>query len=56
MGIPLDSKESAYSVGDAFLILRKGKSPGEGIGYPFQYSWASMVAQMTNNLSAMLKT
>ena len=25
------------------------RSPGEGIGYPLQYSWASLVAQMAKN-------
>jgi len=29
-----------------------GRSPGEGIGYPLQYSWNSLVAQMVKNLSA----
>ena len=33
-----------------------GRSPGEGIGYPLQYSWASLVAQMVKNLSAMQET
>ena len=27
--------------------------PGEGIGHPLQYSWASMVAQLVKNLRAM---
>ena len=30
--------------------------PGEGIGYPLQYSWASLVAQMVKNLPAMQDT
>ena len=29
---------------------------GEGIGYPLQYSWASLVAQLVKNLPAMWKT
>ena len=29
--------------------------PGEGIGYPLQYSWASLVAQLVKNLPAMLE-
>ena len=33
-----------------------GRSPGEGIGYPLQYSWASVVAQMVENLPAMGET
>ena len=28
-------------------------SPREGIGYPLQYSWASLVAQMVKNPPAM---
>ncbi len=30
-----------------------GKLPGEGIGYPLQYSWISLVAQLVKNLPAM---
>ena len=33
-----------------------GRSPGEAIGYPLQYSWASLVAQMVENLPAMQET
>ena len=33
-----------------------GRSPGEGIGYPIQYSWASLVAQLVKNLPAMQET
>ena len=33
-----------------------GRSPGEGIGCSFQYSWASLVAQMVKNLPAMQET
>ena len=32
------------------------KIPGEGIGYPLQYSWASLVTQMVKNLPAMWET
>ena len=32
------------------------KSAGEGIGYPLQYSWASLVAQLVKNLLAMRET
>ena len=28
------------------MIPGSGRSPGEGIGYPLQYSWASLVAQL----------
>jgi len=38
------------------LVPGSGRSPGEGIGYPLQYSWASLVAQLVKNLPAMWKT
>ena len=40
MGFPggLDSKESAYNVGDLCLIPGSERFPGEGYGYPLQYS------------------
>ena len=38
------------------MISESGRSPGEGIGYPFQYSWASLVAHMVNNLPTMWET
>ena len=34
-------------------IPGSGRLPGEGIGYPLQYSWASLVAQVVKNPSAM---
>ena len=49
-------KESACNVGDPGSILGLGRSPGEGIGYPLQYSWASLVAQMVKNPPAMWET
>ena len=33
-----------------------GRSAGEGIGYPLQYSWASLVAQLVKNSAAMGET
>ena len=33
-----------------------GRSAGEGISYPLQYSWASLVAQLVKNPPAMLET
>ena len=48
-----DDKESTCNAGDPSSILGLGRSPGEGIGYPRQYSWASLVAQMVKNLPAM---
>ena len=38
------------------LIPGSGRSPGEGKGYPLQYSWASLVAQLVKNMPAMLET
>ena len=46
-------KESACNAGDPGLIPGSGRSPGEGIGYPLQYSWASLVAQLVKNPPAM---
>ena len=37
-------------------LLGQGRSPGEGIGYPLQYSWASLVVQLAKNLPAMRET
>ena len=44
-------KESACSAGDPGSIPGLGRSAGEGIGYPLQYSWASHVAQLIKNQS-----
>ena len=49
-------KESAYNAGDPGLIPGSGRSAGEGIGCPLQYSWASLVAQVVNRLPAMWET
>ena len=49
-------KESVCNAGEPTLILKLGRSPGEGIGYPLQYSWTSLVAQMIKNLPAMWET
>ena len=49
-------KESACSAGDPGSIPGLGRSTGEGIGYPLQYSWASLVAQLVKNLPAMWET
>ena len=50
------NKESACNAGDPSSILGLGRSPREGIDYPRQYSWASLVAQMVKNLPAMSVT
>ena len=49
-------KESVCNAGDPSSIPGSGRSAGEGIGYPFQYSWASLVAQLVKNLPAIWKT
>ena len=49
-------KESTCNVGESSSIPGSGRSPGEGIGYPFQHGWASLVVQMVRNASAMWET
>ena len=46
-------KESACNAGDPSLIPGSGRSTGERIGYPLQYSWASLVAELVKNPPAM---
>ena len=52
----LAGKESSFNAGDPGSIPGSGRSSGEGIGYPFQYSWASLVAQMAKNPPEMQET
>ena len=56
-GFPSSSagKESTCNAGDMGLISGLGRSAGEGIGYPLQYSWASLVAQLVKNPPVMLE-
>ena len=58
MGFPggSDGNESTCNAGDPSLIPGSGRSTGEGIGYPLQDSWASLVAQLVKNPSAMWET
>ena len=49
-------KESACNAGDPGSIPGSGRSPGEGIVYPVQYSWASLVAWVVKNLPATQET
>ena len=49
-------KESACNVGDPGLIPGLGRPPGEEIGYPLLYFWASLVAQLVKNLPAVWET
>ena len=50
------NKETTCNAGNLGLIPVLGRSLGEGIGYPLQYSWASLVTQMVKNLPAMWET
>ena len=47
---------SACNAGDPGSIPGAGRFAGEGTGYPLQYSWASLMAQMVKNLAAMRET
>ena len=57
-GFPCSSagKESTCNAGDPDSILGSESSPGEGIGYPLQYPWASLVAQTVKGLPVMWET
>ena len=56
MGFPGRSagKESTCNAGDPGSIPGWGRFSGEGLGYPLQYCWASLVAQTVKNLPALL--
>ena len=58
VGFPDSSvgKEPTCNAGDSGTIPGSGRSRGEGIDYPFQCSWASLVAQLVKNLPAMQET
>ena len=49
-------KESTCNAGDPSSIPGSGRSPGKGMGYPLQYSWASLVAQLVKNPPVMRET
>ena len=49
-------KKSTCNPGDPGSVPGLGSSSAEGIGYPLQYTWASLVVQMVNNLPAMWET
>ena len=46
-------KDSTCNAGDPGSLPELGRSPGEGISYPLQYSWASLVAQSVKNQPAV---
>ena len=58
MGFPGSSagKESTCNAGDPSSIPGLRRTPGKGIGYTLQYSWASLLAQMVKNPPEMQKT
>ena len=58
LGFPCGSvgKESTCKAGDPSSIPGSGRSAGEGVGYPLQYSWDSLVAQLVKNPSAVWET
>ena len=58
LGFPGSSagKETACNAGDPSSSPGLGSSPGEGIGYPCQYSWASLMDQTVKNSPVMKKT
>ena len=49
-------KESTYNAGEPRSIPGSGKSSGDEIGYPLQYSWPSLEAQTVKNPTAMRET
>ena len=55
VGFPGSSagKVSSCNAGDPSSIPGSGRPTGEGIGYPLQYSCASLVAQLVKNPPAM---
>ena len=58
MGFPGRSagKESACNAVEPGSIPGLVSSPGEWIGYPLQYSWASVVSQMINDPPVIQET
>ena len=58
LGFPDSSagKEPTCNARDPGLIPGSGRSAREGIGYPLQYSWASLVAELVKNLPAIQET
>ena len=52
----LTAQLATCRAGHPGLIPGSGSSAGEGIGYPLQYSWASLVAQVVKNPPAVQET
>ena len=49
-------KQSAYNAGDPSSTPGLGRSAAEGIGYPLQYSWTSLMTQLVKNPPVMQET
>ena len=49
-------EESTCNARDPSLIPGSERSTGERIDYPLKYTWASLMAQLVKNLSAMWET
>ena len=49
-------KESACNAGDPSSTPGLGRSAAEGIGYPLQYSWTSLMTQLVKNPPTMRET
>ena len=61
MGFPdnsvgLKKKNPTCNAGDPSSIPGSERSAGEGIDYPLQYSWASLVIQLVKDPPAMRET
>ena len=58
LGFPSSSAGKEFTCNAVYpgLITGPGRAPGEEISYLSQYSWASLVAQMVQNLLAMWET
>ena len=56
--VPISSvgKESDCNAGDPGSISGSERPTGEEIGYPLQYTWAYLVAQLVKNMPAMRET
>ena len=44
------------AIQETLVLFLGGRSAGEGIGYPLQYSWASLMAQLVKNPPKMWET
>ena len=49
-------KESVCNAGDPSLSPGSGRFTGEGLGYPLQYSWTTLMAQLVKNPPALWET